>query len=364
MATSTPPHVLDRPLHGDPELAARLAAFVQPRAAALDANEAQLRDGLAFMGELGLVEGGVYGASDGAAFERMCEVVAAVARDDMAQAFGLWCHRMGIEYLHQARSGCVRERLLPHLRCAEVMGSTSFAAAAAHYLGGEPLPVRFRRDGERLIANGRVAWASNIQAPFVSVTAAVNEANPDDRVVFAYSESTLGFRASTYPELLALQATNSTSPLFEEAVIEPEWVLSTDFPDFFEQVFPTFILLQCSFCWGLTERALSEAESALSGPREVLRPEFDDLATRFGAAAQRLRGAARAPDRRTLPGRDLLELRLEWGTIAVASVALELKAVGGRGYTTTSGTARRLREAAFLPVQSPTEVQLKWLLSR
>jgi alkylation response protein AidB-like acyl-CoA dehydrogenase len=355
---------LDRPLHDEPALRERLEQFLEPRAAAVDANEATLRDGLAFLGELELSSLGVYGRSDRGTLERMCEVTAAVAHHDMSQAFALWCHRMGVEYLEQARSESVRDELLPRVRSAEVIGSTSFAAATSHYLGGVRLPVQFRRDGDTLIANGRIAWASNVQAPFVSVTAAVNQDDPDDRVVFAYTEATPGFRTSPYPDLLALQSTNSTSPYFEDARIAPEWVLSEDFPDFFERVFATFILTQCSFCWGISERALSETEPVLTGPREVLREDLNGLLARYDSGVERLRRYARMEDRRALDVRDVLQLRLDWGRIAVDSVALELKAVGGRGYTKQSGTARRLREVMFLPVQSPTEVQLRWLLSR
>ena len=356
--------LLDRPLHDDPALRDRLESFLAPRAVAVDANEATLRDGLAFLGELGLSDVGVYGRPESGALGRMCEVTAAVAHHDMSQAFSLWCHRMGVEYLEQARAESVRDELLPRVRSAEVIGSTSFAAAASNYLGGVPLPVQFRRDGDALIANGRIAWASNIEGPFVSVTAAVNEDDPDDRVVFAYSEATPGFRTSAYPDLLALQSTNSMSPYFEDACIDPQWVLSEDFPDFFERVFATFILIQCSFCWGISERALSETEPMLSGPRELLREDLNELLARYDSGIERLRRYARSADRRELAVRDVLQLRLDWGRIAVDSVALELKAVGGRGYTRQSGTARRLREVAFLPVQSPTEVQLRWLLSR
>jgi len=45
-------------------------------------------------------------------------------------------------------------------------------------------------------------------------------------------------------------------------------------------------------------------------------------------------------------------------------VATEAKVLGGRGFLATSGTARRLREVAFLPIQSPTEAQLLTELSR
>ena len=359
------PALSDGPLRNDPALLEQLRAYFEPRAAEVDADRASLRDGLAFLGELGLLEVGVYGRPETGPLERMSEVTAAVARFDMSQAFSIWCHRMGVEYLNQADGQCeLRETLLPRVLSGEVLGSTSFASAAANYLGEVPLPVTFRRDGDNLVANGRIAWASNVRAPFVSVVAAANEDDASDRVVFAYTEATPGFRDSGYPDLLALQSTNSTSPFFEDARIDASMVLTQDFPDFFERVFATFILIQCSFCWGISERALSEARTGMTGPREVLLEDFAALEARYDSAVERLRAYARTEDRRTLTTNDVLQLRLDWGRLAVEAVALESKTVGGRGYMRGSDTARRLREVAFLPIQAPTEVQLRWLLSR
>jgi alkylation response protein AidB-like acyl-CoA dehydrogenase len=183
-------------------------------------------------------------------------------------------------------------------------------------------------------------------------------------VVFACTEATPGLVLPEYPQLLALQATASTAPVFDEAKIAPDHVLTGDFTRFVASVFPTFLLLQSAFCWGLTRRALSEAEAALRGPAEVLRPDLHELQSRAQDVEHRLRAMASHPDRTRLTRRDLLALRLAWGRLSVEAVALEQKAVGGRGYMLLSGTARRLREAAFLPVQAPTEVQLRWLLSR
>ena len=189
-------------------------------------------------------------------------------------------------------------------------------------------------------------------------------ANPDDRVVFAYTQDTPGFHDSGYPELLALQATNSTSPYFENARIDSSMLLTSDFPDFFERVFATFILIQCSFCWGITERSLSEALPALTGSREMLLEDCAALEARYDSGVRRLREYATREDRRQLAANEVLQLRLDWATLAVEAVALEAKAIGGRGYMRASDTARRFREAAFLPIQAPTEVQLRWLLSR
>src|SRR5690606_15209204 len=133
---------------------------------------------------------------------------------------------------------------------------------------------------------------------------------------------------------------------------------------FVGRVLPTFLLLQSSFCWGLADRALSEASALLDGPREVLADAYAELHERFESAEGRLRTSAGHPRREELDHRALLELRLDFGRLAVDAVSLESKLAGGRGYMLHSGTARRLREAAFLPVQAPTEVQLQWLLAR
>jgi alkylation response protein AidB-like acyl-CoA dehydrogenase len=63
------------------------------------------------------------------------------------------------------------------------------------------------------------------------------------------------------------------------------------------------------------------------------------------------------------PERELVRLRLDYARLATATIGLEAKVVGGRGYVTTSPTARRLREATFLPIQAPTEGQLWWELA-
>lgn len=351
-------------LLGDTALHEAVRAYVSERAQQVDGCQASLRDGIAHLARLGAVERGVYGVHAPEDFTRMCEVVGTVALDCMSQAFSLWCHRMATEYLHLADADApARARLLPRLRTGETLGSTSFAAATANFLSGSPLSLTFRRSGDDLVVNGRIAWASNLQPPFVSVAAAANEDDPSERVVFAYTEETRGLELGKYPELLALQATNSTSPVFKDAIITPDDVLTYDFEPFVSRVLATFLLLQSSFCWGLAVRALDEAGQQLDGPKEVFADAYRELRERLNRFEHQLRTLSSHPRREEVGHRSLLQLRLDAGRLAVDSVSLESKLAGGRGYMLHSGTARRLREAAFLPVQAPTEVQLQWLLA-
>lgn len=58
----------------------------------------------------------------------------------------------------------------------------------------------------------------------------------------------------------------------------------------------------------------------------------------------------------------MLELRLAVAEITTAATVQEVRVSGGTGYTQSSPASRRFREAAFIPVQSPSETQLKWEL--
>lgn len=60
----------------------------------------------------------------------------------------------------------------------------------------------------------------------------------------------------------------------------------------------------------------------------------------------------------------MLEWRLAVAEIATAATALEVRVSGGAGYTQSFPASRRFCEAAFIPVQSPSETQLKWELGR
>jgi alkylation response protein AidB-like acyl-CoA dehydrogenase len=165
---------------------------------------------------------------------------------------------------------------------------------------------------------------------------------------------------------MALQATFSSSATLQGVRVGGDRVVSDDFPGFVDRVRAPFLLLQSSFCWGLAGRALVEAAALLraaQGPNAVLRPDLAALKETAGRLAGALRRAA-ATRGRDVPIRDVVRLRLECAQLATAAVALEAKAAGGRGYVVDCATARRLREAAFLPIQAPTEGQLRWELAR
>jgi alkylation response protein AidB-like acyl-CoA dehydrogenase len=167
-----------------------------------------------------------------------------------------------------------------------------------------------------------------------------------------------------FPSLVDLQATASSSIQLNAARVHPDDVVAAGFDDFIRRVRPRFLLFQASFCWGLAARALREAALHIGpGVSEVFTPDHQVLS----AELDRIEGAivdGLGSDPPARPIRELVQLRLDAARLAGAATRLEATLAGGRGYVVHSATARRLREAAFLPIQSPTEGQLRWELSR
>lgn len=349
-----------------PDRREEIAAFLEPRAAAVDAGVGGVQEGIAFVadGVLAPSAGACSSAVPNNDLVRVAEPIATVAWSDMSTAFSLWCQRMVLEYLSYAPAGSPpREVALPQLLRTERLGSTALASAMAHHVSGAPLPLTARREGHELVLNGRVPWASNLFPPAFHMVTAVVDAATGQPIFVAVPGDTPGLRIDPQPSLLALQATGSSSVVLDEARIGANWCITTEFSHFIVRMRPIFLLLQSSFCWGLAHRALAEARASLRGINEVLRPDLDALEATAARLAAQIRCGLQDRERPSAT-RDAVQIRLDAARLATAAVALEAKALGGRGYVRASATARRLREAAFLPIQSPTEGQLRWELSR
>jgi alkylation response protein AidB-like acyl-CoA dehydrogenase len=348
-------------------LSPEIVDFFEPRARDIDAAQADIREGIRFLADQGLGTAGILDSS---------ALITTVARSDMASAFSAWAHRMVVLYLSLAPAGSPVRQLLPELQAGTTVGATAMAGGTARYLTDAPLPVTYVRRGDDLVLHGRIPWASNLLAPFVGVTAAVDQEDPDRAVVVAFTDRTPGVSIGPYPDLVALMATGSSTITLDGAIVPSAAVISDSLEPFVERILPPFLLLQSAFCRGLAVRSLDEAVGNLGTLAEVLRPDLVRRRAEAERAGDQLDRLARRVDRveasgRTtgsdglaVPLRQLLRLRLRWAHLAAEAVRLELAAVGGRGYLRTGPTARRLREAAFLPIQAPTEVQLRWTLSR
>lgn len=336
----------DYPEHG------LVRARAAERARATDEADTTPFETLRELGQRGLLDLGLGGGD----LRGQAAVVFDLAVECTATAFSLWGHRSGLEYLDAVGAPVASE-----LRTGDVPLCSAMAPAFKAAAGIGEIPVTLTRRGDHLVLDGTVPWASNLYPDAVVILPVVRE--DGHTAIVRTRVAAHGVSVRPLENLMALNATASGILRLEGVEIDAEQdVLTEDVPGFLATVRGPFLLLQTSFCLGLSAAALTSARENLGGVGEMFREDLDDAV----AEQQRLRAdlvrLAREP--RAAAPRELLQLRLDAALLTGEATRLEAKIVGGRGYALSSPTARRAREAAFLPVQSPTEGHLRWELRR
>lgn len=344
-----------------------LARFLDQHAEALDQG-ADAADALVpLLGAAGLLQRAVPLAlgGDGLGLGDAVEAIAAVAERSLAAAFVCWGQRAFIEYLVQSPNAALRARWLPALLAGRVAGATGLSNAMKFLSGIEALGVQARtlaapagRSAFRL--DGQLPWLTNLRRDgfLVAVAVARNDGQPP--FIAALPHDRAGLRRSADLDLIALRGSNTAALHIEALALDEGDVIAFDAPRWLPQVRPAFLGLQCGMSIGLTRASLREARARSVSAKAVLEAPI-------AAAEQGLAEAVAALQAGLADGRfmaapvPLFELRIRLAELAMQAVQLELSASGGRAYHRDQplGFARRWREAAFVPIVTPSLTQLQ-----
>jgi alkylation response protein AidB-like acyl-CoA dehydrogenase len=293
--------------------------------------------------------------------------IAAVSAHSLAAGFVLWSQRTYIEYLLQSPNTALRTRLLPDLLEGRVAGATGLSNAMKFLAGLEELQINAKPQGQgedtSFILNGKMPWVTNLRAEGFHVAAAVAHAD-GGAFIASLSHDDEGVSRSADLDLMAMRSTSTAAIGISNAPIGLDRVIHPDANTWLPEVRPAFLGLQCGMSIGLARRSLDEARASVAAGRSVLQEPIVALTRMLAEQEQHLNRGLRAAafQRNAAP---LFKIRIALAEIAAQAVALELQAAGGRAYLTVPGRAfaRRWREAAFLPVITPSLVQLKTALA-
>lgn len=334
---------------------ADLTAIVAERAEALDTGLLDVRADLARFGSAGFFEAAL--RDDG--LPELVSMIEHTATASLAVGFSLWAHTMAVTYLAHAPAPA-RDGRLAALSSGSRAGVTAMAAGLKQVAGLGPVPLVADASADDLRITGPIHWASNVFDDSVIVLPA---RRPDGTTLVAVVDANAaGITVNPAPDLMALGATASTSLRLDDVTVHPDQILTDDLASFVSTIRPTFLLLQTSFCVGVAAAALVGAEHAGGRLAEQFDTERAALRQRLHGLREQLFVLAGHPQAAGLA--EIIQLRLDAATTAVDATRLESTLAGGAGYATRSAANRRFREAAFLPIQSPSEGQLRWELSR
>ncbi|KRW94744.1 acyl-CoA dehydrogenase family protein [Paracoccus sp. MKU1] len=343
-----------------------LRVWLAEAAEGIDLGRVPASEILPRLAAAGLTRKGVPEAMGGTGGDATDAVVAvtAVAEESLAAAFMLWGHRCYTEFLVQTPNAGLRDRQLPDILSGRVAGASGLSNVMKFLAGLEPLQITARQDGEELVLDGKLPWVTNLRSAGFHVAAAADRAEGGPAMIVALSHDDPGLTRSDDLSLMGMRSSDTAAIRLEGVRIPQGRILAANAQDWLPGVRPLFMALQCGMSIGLARRALAEAEAYAGAGRNVLAAdiaaEHEKLAAETEALFAGLRGGSFAAN--CAP---LFRLRIRLAEIVTAATTLELQAGGGRCYLAEPGRdfARRWREAAFIPVITPSIVQLRTVLA-
>jgi alkylation response protein AidB-like acyl-CoA dehydrogenase len=346
-------------------LPADLAAWLDAAAHSLDTasdGAATVLPRLAGAGLFGIGVPAAWGGLGGDVTDA-AKAIAAVSERSLSAGFVFWGQRTFIEYLLQSPNAALREALLPALLTGRRAGATGLSNAMKFLSGFEELQLKASTEGDGLRIDGKLPWVTNLQPEGFDVAAAVQ----DDRggaFVVSLSSDDAGLERSPDLDLMALRATSTAAIKVEGVRVGRARILHGEAHVWLPQVRPAFLGLQCGMSIGLAARALDETRAKLKGGRDILAEPLQEVATELDQLQAKLHGGLRGTLYETEPSH-LFRLRIRLADVVSKAVQLELCASGGAAYLSKpgEGVQRRLRESAFIPVVTPSLVQLKAALA-
>jgi alkylation response protein AidB-like acyl-CoA dehydrogenase len=346
-----------------------LEAWLDAHAEAIDTEQELAAEILPRLGRAGVFRIGVpaHLGGTGDTVGDAIEAVANVAEHSLAAAFVFWGQRTFIEYLLQSSNETLRTRWLDALLRGELAGATGLSNAMKYLSNIEPLQMKARlldNAGvhQQWTLDGSLPWITNLRPEGFVAAAAFDHASQDSNVppsIFVIPHDAAGVVRSVDLDLIALRASNTAALRVEGAVLDDTFRITADAPAWLARVRPGFLGLQCGMSIGLARRCLAAVGETNAGSRAAVEDEAAHLARELDDLTHRLKDGVLKGIFVATPAA-LFEIRIALAAVVEAAVGLEVQVTGGRGYLRgQGGTARRTREAAFVPIVTPSLVQLK-----
>jgi alkylation response protein AidB-like acyl-CoA dehydrogenase len=167
---------------------------------------------------------------------------------------------------------------------------------------------------------------------------------------------------------IALEGTATYSVLVRRAFIPDEQILADPVEDIIRKIQPGFIILQTGMGLGVMDAAaklMREADKSQGGANTHLPLRAEESEARIQALRERLTALAASPtDTSSAFRKDVLRFRLDVSETCLSLTQAALLHWGAAGYLEGSPLHRRLREAWFVAIITPSIRHLRQWISR
>lgn len=302
--------------------------------------------------------GGLSGAIDA-----MTEVAASC----ITTAFCVWCQDALVWYLSHADNPAPRERYLADVARGRLLGGTGLSNPMKAFSGIEPFALKGRKVAGGYHVTGRLPFVSNIEDGhiFAGVFALDDDAARQVMAIFHAGKN--GVSLAQNAHFIALEGSATYTVLIRDAFVPDGDVLSDDAARFIPRIRKGFVLLQTGMGLGAARGAAAGMRMDAPGRRHAAHLPLgpDEIDARTDALAARIRAQAGDPqgtDRAAF--REILQTRLDVSWLALDAAQAAMLQAGARGYLVGTEPSRRLREAQFVAIVTPSVKHLLLELSK
>ncbi|MFC4490161.1 acyl-CoA dehydrogenase family protein [Chromobacterium aquaticum] len=342
----------------------RVRQQLAPQATAIDQQalypQAMLR---------GLGDDGAYAAllpaergGSGLGLATLMAAIAEVGAACGSTAFLAWCQSACVYLLLHAAPRAELQTILAELAAGRLLGGPGLSNAIKHLAGLEAMRLRAEPCPQGYRISGELPWVSNLGPGHLFAAAAA--CADGDKLAFLVDCDTPGVQLNAGPPIAGMGGTRTLCVKLDQVLITPERVLAEPaaFAGFIRRVRPGFVLAQAAVGLGIVQGCLDDILAANRRDGEQNRwldHSYDELAAELAALWREAKTLAPLAEAGQLAAPRVLRLRAKVSELCLrAAMSAQLHA-GAAGYLLSHPAQRRLREASFIAIVTPTLKQLR-----
>lgn len=350
-----------------------IAGQLAPLAARIDQEGFYPAETMRALGAAGLFRGHLAAHSPHPSIAVATRKMAAVGRTCMATAFCTWCQDAAGWYLEQSDNTALRDALQPGLASGEQMGGTGLSNPMKTFAGIETLKLRGRRVPGGYEVTGVLPWVSNLgEGHLFGTVFELHDPNVGQggghRVMAMFRCGHDGVEIRQNAVFVALEGTGTYSVLFRRAFIRDEQVLADPLGGMVKRIKAGFILLQTGMGLGVTAACIDlmrESNVTHGHSNKYLPKGPDDYAAELHEVSEEIDGLGATPlEQAPEYMRAVLTARLRVSELVLEAAQAAMLHAGSRGYIHGSPVNRRIREAQFAAIITPSIRHLRQELQR
>lgn len=291
------------------------------------------------------------------------QTMAVVSHECLSTGFATWCQDTCSWYLQNAANSAVRDVWLPKLASGTVLAGTGMSNTMKAFANIEPLRLKGRRVEGGYLVNGSLPWVSNLGDDHVFGTLFALEGQGNRSVMALVDCTTEGFTLRQSAHFVALEGTRTFACIFQDVFIPDAMVIDHDGGAFLRRTRAGIVLLQFGMGVGNIQSCIDlcrDVEPMLGHVNGYLDDRPDELQAELHDAVDACLALAEDPFETSDEFfREILQLRLAAGELALRASQSAMLHTGAKGYLQTSPAQRKLREAYFIAIVTPAIKHLR-----